>query len=255
MIKYIIRDIKGLKNKRPETGLILGFCSSKYSVFGSGKTLSMVRYITRLKEYRDHFYVVLTNIDINIKRDDVYFKHISSFNDICFYLEEFKKHYARNEYTVYICLDELACLMNSRDFQNNFTKDFLAKLVTCRHYNCNLIYTAQRFEMVDKNFRTLSLTTVLCKKFFWRFFLQKYYYSCDLERCDDSVLKPYAKRIYFRSDDICVYDTFANFKDFEKRQSSGLVDDIQIELPEISVSRAKATRRYRIAKHKNNNAV
>lgn len=255
MIKYIIRDLKELKNKRPETGLILGFCSSKYSVFGSGKTLSMVRCLTRLKEYRAHSYFILTNININITRSDFHFHHISSFDDICFYLEEFKKHYQRSEYTVYICLDELACLMNSRDFQSNFTKDFLAKLVTCRHYNANLIYTAQRFDMVDKNFRTLSLTTVLCRKVFWRFFSQYYFYSCDLERADDSVIKPYAKHFYFRNDKICVYDTYADFKDFERRQRSGLVEDIQIELPDISVSKSKSTRRYRKAKSKNSNAV
>lgn len=255
IFKYIIRDLKALKSKTPDTGSIVGFCSSKYSVFGSGKTLSMVRYLTRLKEYRAHTYFILTNIDINISRPDFHFHHISSFEDICFYLEEYKKHYSRDEYTVYICLDELACLMNSRDFQSNFTKDFLAKLVTCRHYNANLIYTAQRFDMIDRTFRTLSLTTVLCRKIFWRFFSQSYYYSCDLERADDSVLKPYARHFYFRNDKISCYDTFADFKDFERRQRSGLVSDVQVDFPEISVSKSKTTRLYRRSKSKNSNAV
>lgn len=77
-----------------------------------------------------------------------------------------KENYSPKVYTVYICLDELACLMNSRDFQTNFTKDFLAKLVTCRHYRANLVYTAQRFDMIDKTFRNLSLSTALCSKVF-----------------------------------------------------------------------------------------
>lgn len=257
IFKYIIRDIKNLRHKRPATGIILGFCSSKYSCFGSGKTLSMVKYLLDLKEYHNHKYLILTNIDIDISRWDFKIRHISSFDDICFYLDYMKNHYQADEYTIYIALDELACLMNSRDFQTNFTKDFLAKLVTCRHYRCNLIYTAQRFDMIDKTFRNLSLSTALCSKFFWRFYRQCYYFSADLERADDSVIKPYCKRLYFLSDKLCCYDTLASFKDFEKRQKNGLVDDIQYDSVDLSlsVSKTKTTRRYRKARKKDVNAV
>lgn len=257
IFKYIIRDLKNLKNRRPSTGLILGFCSSKYSCFGCGKTLSMVKFLLDLKEYPCHKYLILTNIDIDICRSDFNIRHISSFDDICFYLDYMKKTYEPDEYTIYIALDELACLMNSRDFQTNFTKDFLAKLVTCRHYRCNLIYTAQRFDMIDKTFRNLSLSTALCSKLFWRFYRQYYYFSADLERADDSVIKPYCKRIYFLSDKLCCYDTLASFKDFEKRQKNGLVDDIEycpVDLS-FSVSKSKTTRRYRKARKRDVNAV
>lgn len=255
IFKYIIRDLKNLRHKKPNTGIILGFCSSKYSCFGSGKTLSMVKYLYDLKEYPNHKYIILTNIDIEINRCDFSFRHIDAFSDICYYLDFMKKTYPPDVYTIYICLDELACLMNSRDFQTNFTKDFLAKLVTCRHYRCNLIYTAQRFDMIDKTFRNLSLSTALCSKIFWRFYRQYYYYSCDLERADDSVIKPYCKRFYFLSDKLCCYDTLASFKDFERRQSAGLVEDVQIENSSLSVSKSRSTRRYRKAKSKNISAV
>lgn len=257
IFKYIIRDINNLRHKRPETGKILGFCSSKYSCFGSGKTLSMVKYLLDLKEYSNHNYLILTNIDIDIKRPDFKIRHISSFDDICYYLDFMKETYKPDEYTIYIALDELACLMNSRDFQTNFTKDFLAKLVTCRHYRANLIYTAQRFDMIDKTFRNLSLSTALCSKFFWRFYRQYYYYSADLERSDDSVIKPYSKRFYFLSDKLCCYDTLASFKDFERRQKSGLVEDISYDTVDLSlsVSKSKTTRRYRKARKKDINAV
>lgn len=257
MIKYIIRDLKELKHKRPNTGIILGFCSSKYSCFGSGKTLSMVRYLLKLNEYDCHKYLILTNIDINICRSDFEIRHICSFDDICYYLDYMKDNYSPDDYTIYIALDELACLMNSRDFQTNFTKDFLAKLVTCRHYRCNLIYTAQRFDMIDKTFRNLSLSTALCSKLFWRFYRQYYYYSADLERADDSVIKPYLKRVFFLSDKLCCYDTLASFKDFERRQKKGLVDDIKYDSVDLSltVSKTKTTRRYRKARRKDVNAL
>lgn len=255
IFKYIVRDLKNLKHKRPDTGIILGFCSSKYSCFGSGKTLSMVKYLLDLKEYDNHNYLILTNIDININRPDFAFRHISSFSDICYYLDYMKENYKPDCYTIYICLDELACLMNSRDFQTNFTKDFLAKLVTCRHYRCNLIYTAQRFDMIDKTFRNLSLSTALCRNVFWRFYRQYYYYSADLERADDSVIKPYMKKFYFLSDKLCCYDTLASFKDFERRQSAGLVEDVQIDTSFVSVTKSKSTRCYRKAKSRNKNAV
>ena len=257
IFKYIIRDLKQLRNKRPETGIILGFCSSKYSCFGSGKTLSMVKYLLDLKFYPEHNYLIITNIDININRSDFFFRHISSFADICYYLDYMKVNYTPDQYTIYICLDELACLMNSRDFQTNFTKDFLAKLVTCRHYRANLIYTAQRFDMIDKTFRNLSLSTALCAKVFWRFYRQRYYYSADLERADDSVIKPYCKRLYFLSDKLCCYDTLASFKDFERRQKSGLVDDILYDSVDLklSVSKTKTTRRYRKGRNNGSNAV
>lgn len=257
MIKYLVRDLKALKHKRPNTGIILGFCSSKYSCFGSGKTLSMVKYLLDLKEYDCHKYLILTNIDINISRSDFEMRHICSFDDICYYLDYMKDNYVSDNYTIYIALDELACLMNSRDFQTNFTKDFLAKLVTCRHYRCNLIYTAQRFDMIDKTFRNLSLSTALCSKVFWRFYRQCYYYSADLERADDTVIKPYLKRIYFLSDRLCCYDTLESFKDFEKRQKKGLVDDIAYDTVDLSltVSKTKTTRRYRKARKKDVNAV
>ena len=111
--------------------------------------------------------------------------------------------------------------------------------------------------MIDKTFRNLSLSTALCSKIFWRFYRQCYYFSADLERSDDSVIKPYCKRIYFLSDRLCCYDTLASFKDFEKRQKSGLVDDVNYDTVDLSlsVSKTKTTRRYRKAKNKSSYSV
>ena len=109
--------------------------------------------------------------------------------------------------------------------------------------------------MIDKTFRNLSLSTALCSKIFWRFYRQKYYYSCDLERADDSVIKPYLKRIYFLTDRLCCYDTLASFRDFEKRQKNGLVENVEYDTVDLSVSKTKTTRRYRKAKNRNSHVV
>lgn len=138
-IRYTIRDIRS-KAVKPISGLWL-YCG----LYGSGKTLSMTNEAIKASSKGFSIY---SNYGINGQNGN-----IVSWKDIL--------EVPPNSI---ICLDEISNLINSRDWKN-LPPEFFSLLTQNRKLNIRVMATAQVFEDVDRQFRTLTKYIIQCSKF------------------------------------------------------------------------------------------
>lgn len=217
ILRYAITDLHKYFTYgrfRPKSGYIYCYCSALGKPFGSGKTVSALNYIyeivTKYHGKHDINITVWSNIDIILPCNCIRISNLQQFVD------GVESNKSDSNYNI-LFLDELAAEFNNRNFANNFTPDFLAKLVTCRHYNTLIIYTAQNYYMVDKVFRDLTTRVYTCRKL-WRFFFHRQYLPQDMEALNNAqYIKPIRRSHFFADDEIFSrYDTFASFQAMEK---------------------------------------
>lgn len=200
-----------------ETGKLICYTA----LFGGGKTLSCVHYVTHLYErYNNkriydvsrHRWVkqkvhIISNVDLNIP-----YEHFESLAQVVRVAEKFKDIDEKNgtRTCTIVFGDEFSVQMNSRSFKTNIDPLFLNTLLTCRHHHIMLVYNAQRFQHVDKLLRDVTTYVIECKKV-WRVCIQKTYDAFVLENCTDpTTVKCEARRGWFiRNKDFNAYDTLA----------------------------------------------
>lgn len=200
--------------------------------FGGGKTLSMAHYIYLLnKRYNNkRFYdrirkkwvnqhvVVLSNftmfgvdcVPLNTLQDVVEFTKVQKDYDA--------EHGTRT--CLIVAIDEASCQLNSRNFKSNIDPLFLSTLITCRHYNINMIYSSQQFFLTDKLLRDVTQRVLWCKKI-WRV-MELFYYDAHVVENAGSLetLKPKRKRGWFiRDKHFALYDTLACVDNLSKDDS------------------------------------
>ena len=213
---------------KPKTGYIYGYVACTGQPFGSGKTLSCIVALSQIcdKYNSKHFgkYTIhiniLSNIPLNFSNCSE-FKEITSIDDISAFLDEKKSKMSVEPYALeytYILLDEIGSEFNSRSFMKNFSSDFLTKLVTVRHYNCSIFWTAQNFDMPDVIFRRLTTKVFVCKHK-WRFYTNLEYSPSDFENYSDVLkLRPFSKFRFFASAYYFdMYDSFASFQNIKDK--------------------------------------
>ena len=83
-----------------------------------------------------------------------------------------------------ILIDEAGAVLNSREFKKNFDPLTLSAILTCRHANISIYYTAQRFCHVDALLRQVTSYVYDCKKI-WRFQFQRKYDAWVLEQAQN----------------------------------------------------------------------
>lgn len=142
-------------------------------LFGTGKTLSMVDYVT-------HIYNSYDNIEVV---SNVTFKNIP-YTDFK-YFEQLKDPVPEGITRIFVC-DEFGSLFNSRNYQKNTIteKEYLTVLNQLRKEKKLLLITSQRYGMLDKVFRQVAKVFYDCKKT-WRFFWRYAYDPYDLEYTSD----------------------------------------------------------------------
>lgn len=144
LLPYLLfKKIVDKKNQGVHLFGIYGF----FGLPGKGKTMAMSRYLKNMrKRYGDKIYI-MTNYCYN----DQDFE-FNSWKDL---LKEYDKPL--------ICAwDEVQNEFNSRDFKN-FPISLLTLLTQVRKKNgIQILYTAQRWHFVDKNFRSLSFGCYEC---------------------------------------------------------------------------------------------
>lgn len=135
--------IRDTKNQGVHLYGIYGF----FGLPGKGKTMAMSYYLQQMrKRYGDKIYI-MTNYFY--KDQDMAF---SSWKDL---LKEYDK-------PLIVAWDEIQNEFNSRDFKN-FPISLLTLLTQVRKKNgIQILYTAQRWHFVDKNFRSLSFGCYEC---------------------------------------------------------------------------------------------
>lgn len=228
-LKTALFDLKqwfSIGRFKPKTGYIYGYVACSGQPFGSGKTLSCIVRLSQICDRYNNLHFgkytihinILSNIPLNFSNCSE-FKEIISIDEISQFLEDKKNKMLSEpfilEYT-YILLDEIGSEFNSRSFMKNFSSDFLTKLVTVRHYNCSIFWTAQNFDMPDVIFRRLTTKVFICKHN-WRFYKNLEYLPSDFENYSDVLkLRPFSKYRFFASPDYFdMYDSFASFQNIK----------------------------------------
>ena len=162
-------------------------------LFGYGKTLSAVHYISHLYhrynnkkcfvngKFRTQKVIILSNVAFT----DIPYKPFECLDQITAFTKQKKELDGDKYYYVLLCLgDEFSTCLNSRQFKNNIDPIFLNTLVTCRHYAISLYYTSQRFNLVDKLLRDVTFFTVECRKH-GRIESNIWFDSFDMENCKE----------------------------------------------------------------------
>jgi DNA replication protein DnaC len=173
---------------------------------GSGKTISVVEYLNRLKEkYGD---------GVNIYTNFRYSKEtapVKSWRDLINY-----------EGPAVFVLDEVQLTFNSRSWKD-FPPDMVTLLTQNRKMRKQIITTSQSFERVDKVFRELVNYVIECRCVGGRWIFQKWFEKEDyvLGGANDNIRhRRRAKRYNFiASDDIYnSYDTLLRLDDLKKEE-------------------------------------
>lgn len=164
----VFKSIKDKKNSDIHLFGIYGF----FGLPGKGKTMAMCKELKRLREcYGDKIYIMS-----NFCYEDEDFAFIG-WRDL---LKEYDK-------PLVVAWDEVQNEFNSRDFKS-FPISLLTLLTQVRKKNgIQILYTAQRWHFVDKNFRSLSFGCYECNTILGCFTITRLYDPIDYDNlCSNS---------------------------------------------------------------------
>lgn len=139
---------------------------------GRGKTMCMCHRLRELrKKYGDKIYI-MTNF---------------AYRDEDFAFHSWKQLLLDYDRPLVVAWDEVQNEFNSRDFKS-FPIALLTKLTQVRKGNgIQILYTAQRWHFVDKNFRSLSFGCWDCGTILGRYTFARMYDPLDYEqKCNDT---------------------------------------------------------------------
>lgn len=211
-----------------------GMLNCYFAHFGGGKTLSVTQYVIRLfKRYnnklvwnRDSHRFDLQKVHIisNVHLNGVPYEELTSLSQVvCCAWKNKKLDAERHTRTVVlVLLDEASSQLNSRNFKTNIDADFLNTLITSRHFHMSLVYTSQKFKLVDALLRSVTQRCIWCNKI-WRFMVQNYFDADEMEYATNPTLvKPYRRTGFFISDkQYNAYDTLATVEHLKKSVDAG----------------------------------
>lgn len=203
MLPYlIIRRIIENRNKGVHLFGIYGF----FGLPGAGKTMCMSRQLDKLREqYGDSIYI-MTNYFYHDQ--DFEFKH---WKDL---LKDYDK-------PLVVAWDEIQNEFNSRAFKD-FPIALMTLLTQVRKGNgIQILYTAQRWHFVDKNFRSLTFGCYQCKTYFGCFTTETLYDPVDYDNlCNQSDYEKRRKIKSIKTDSFLQNDALRNSYDSYKMLES-----------------------------------
>lgn len=208
------------------SGKIIAFCG----LFGKGKTLSMVHYVTRMYRRYNNRRVfvngkwrlqkinVVSNVTLSIPYTR--FTGLRQIVDIAKQKDELD---GDDYYFVTLVVgDEFSVQLNSRSFKDNIDALFLNTLLTSRHYAISLFYSSQKFLLVDKLLREVTFWVYDCNKL-GRIMVHNVYDAFDMENATNlTLIKPLHRTGWLIFDrDFAAYDTLACVGNLVKSSESG----------------------------------
>lgn len=159
------REIKHIVNKeekKPHLYGIYGF----FGLPGAGKTMAMVYQLERYRQKYGNKVYIMTNF---------HFSHQD------FEFKTWRQLMLEYDKPIIVGWDEVQNEFNSRDFQK-FPVELLSILTQNRKGNgMQILYTAQRWNRVDKVFRELTHYAIECRTILGRLTRLKYYHWMDYE--------------------------------------------------------------------------
>ena len=223
-------------NECKEFGKIVLFTAADSQAFGSGKTLSMVRWVTNVynefngklvwddetKQFVKQRIIVISNVVMN-SIPYIPFRGKDQFINID------KLDHTEHDVILFV-IDEAGMEFNSRKYKENLPTDFLVRLLQVRHNKVSFVMTSQRFLFVDKVLRNTTEIVTTCKKK-WRIVRLQQFDAYDLENCNNpSMIVPLSTRFYFATDKLYhAYDTTYNVEKLKEQLEEGdLMDTKEI---------------------------
>lgn len=240
---YFFRDLWFFFVHKQYNECVTGEMVCFAGLFGKGKTLSAVHYVTDLyRQYNNKpvwnpkmkcFVTQHVHIISNVKLTGVdHYEHLESLVQVVSEAYANKRLDEENgtRTVLLVLIDEASVQLNSRSFKNNINADFLNTLLTSRHYHMSMFYTSQRFSLTDKLLRDVTQTVYECNKV-WRFMGQSVYDAYQLENAGNpELVKPIRKGGFFvRNRDYNAYDTLAVVDNLKKSfDASDFLSDEEI---------------------------
>lgn len=183
-------------------GKITMFVASGSQVFGSGKTLSMIKYVSdvynrydgKLVWSKDSNRFVRQTIHIisNVDLKGIPFTPFTTVNQFV----DLDRMITSDAEIFLFCLDESGAIFNSREFRDNISPEFLNRLLQSRKHKVSLFMTSQRYNFTDKILRQICGIVVECHKT-WRFCRNRDFNALDLEYAlNPSLVRPKVTRYF-----------------------------------------------------------
>ena len=233
-VKYAVKDTFCYFLHRKYNYYNAGLLNCYFAHFGRGKTLSVVHYVAAVfRRYnnklvwdaeRNCFVLQKIHIISNVHLAGIPYEELASLSQIVCCAWRNKNIDACNgtRTVVLVLLDEASSQLNSRNFKTNIDADFLNTLITSRHFHMSIMYTSQKFKLVDALLRSVTQTCISCNKS-WRIMIHNFYNADELENASDpSLVKPFARKGWFiRDSDFALYDTFAMVDNLKKSVEEG----------------------------------
>lgn len=233
-VRYAIKDVCLYFKHRKYDYYNAGLLNCYFAHFGRGKTLSVVHYVVAVfRRYnnklvwdsgRRRFVTQKVHIISNVHLKGVPYEELCSLSQVVCCAWRNKKIDTENNTrtVVLVLLDEASSQLNSRNFKTNIDADFLNTLITSRHFHMSLVYTSQKFHLVDALLRSVTQTGISCNKI-WRIMVQNFYSADELEYASDPTLvRPISRRGWFVKDsDFASYDTFATVDKLKRSVDAG----------------------------------
>lgn len=235
-------------NECREFGKIRLNCACGTHVFGSGKTLDIVKTALEIYNKYDGLQVwwpdgekfVTQRIHI-ISNVEIYSVPTIRFKDIGQLIEIEKYKFGPMDVTIFL-LDESGAIFNSRDYKNNISPEFLNSLLQSRKFKVALYMTSQRFIFTDKILREICGVVNECKMF-WRIVTIKTYDAYQLENAINSnLIMPKSVRLWLAKDkDFKSYNSYQLIekmrKDYKPGMYLGTEEILQKSSPEGDINR------------------
>lgn len=267
---YFPQDLFYYFKHKKYNNVPIGCLVALVGLFGKGKTLSAVHIVIdwylrkndkmvwcmRRKKMVKQRVKIISNVELNIP-----YERLVTLEQVV-YCSQKNNIYDDENDTLTITLvlgDEFSTQMNSRNFKTNINSNLLNTILTCRHYNIAIYYTAQRFGHVDALLRQVTSYVVDCKKT-WRLQGMDYYDAWEMENAVNTMqLKPYRRVAWFvRNKDYSRYDTLATVENLQQMSKDGdLISDAEILALQVSNAPdpdniMKPSRKYRKIRKKMN---
>ncbi|MBQ7304164.1 MAG: hypothetical protein IJW75_04530 [Alphaproteobacteria bacterium] len=233
-IKYGLTDFIDYYRFKRYRNVKMGEIIAFTGLFGMGKTLSAVHrictiyranngvrvYCPRRKKWVTQRVRILSNVEFI----GIPFIPLNSLQDITDSTDAIRVYDDEHDTLTltFVLIDEAGSVLNSREFKKNIDALALNSILTCRHWNISIFYTAQRFMNVDALLRQVTSYVYECKKV-WRLQFQRKYDAWTLEQAQnpgkvpcEAILSWFVRNIDYNS-----YDTYACVDDLKKSVESG----------------------------------
>lgn len=234
VLKYSLKDF--CYNLRYKRGAIpkMGQCVAFTGLFGMGKTLSAVHVVRMIYHAyngkrvfcprRKKWVTLKVNIVSNVHLENVPYVRFKGFQQLVDLSKSILAYDDKHDILTVspFIIDEAGAVLNCREYGKNIDPLTLNSILTCRHANISIYYTAQRFTHVDALLRQVTSYVYDCKKI-WRFQFQRKYDAWTLEQAQDPGRVPCMSIVswFVRDIDYNSYDTFEFVDELIKHVEKG----------------------------------